>query len=361
MDVEKLLNVISDCVHAEADYKYQQILNQILQWYTQNNMQTVGTQLKTLMDNIDVDSMTSYSSWSEKILKHLELSQFFGKGLRFEVNRLVGLPVHEIKESFQKFVADRQKQTSVLSSLKSNLEAVWFAPHYFTEEDKYEIGIRFPEDKYQNLGDVTKVLDLWNRYIGDLHRLVDKNAEWQKQKITMVSRGCLEFYIVGGIVLVSQLFTVLNAVTDFLLKIAEIRKLKQERKNLKLENKLYEKADKASEDDALKEFKDVVRKSLPQKAPDDEKTRIVVSSEKVLKLVVDWIQVEIIPPEVQDSEDKNESEDENKNNQKMEKLISAIHELDTKLDSVYSAIESSQLVLPEQIDSEIEKDISTKD
>lgn len=358
MDIERLLSVLNDCLTDEQENNFQTLITQMQQFLAQNNVPGVDQMKKEIFEKAEYSKMNDYSLSNQKILKHLKTDLYFSEWLILSLNTILHSEIHQVNPEFQKYVNERAQKISKLKSIKQQIEELWFQPHFFSEAEKYEIGITFPTD-INDLGDISKILVDWDMFLSDLWR-INGDTERNKNSISMVNRWCLEFFVVWWLILAKQLGGILNIFADFLIKINSIEKIRLEIEEKKLSNASMKKWMEEQKKEALLTFKKDILAQLPANTEAEERVRISHMSEKMIKLVCKWVQIEIISPQYEETDVAEEGEEAGTNDpaktkriEEQKKISQELWSVGQKAKQVFWEIQNKTLSLPESILTEM--------
>ena len=193
MDLQKTLKVLKEILEEEKDFEVQNLLTKLREVYQQSAAGNVIPEAMEMLKAALTNSKFNDFVPSEvKILETLGAKEFVGSWLFEKVEATAQNSYHPnlVVEELNKLIQRRTELINQVTKSSESLSALGVIAGEEDDSEKGQIGILLPQSLTQDqLPEVTKRLEEWNRLIKTLHELCGEGAT--DAKISGVSKGSI--------------------------------------------------------------------------------------------------------------------------------------------------------------------------
>src|SRR3989344_4355283 len=365
MNTEKLLKVLIDIRDEE---KLSNISGAIQSLTAQlNNVQEYSKIKDDLYSKLRKSVVNGYIYSDKKVLKELKGDRFFGDSALEQLETFLHLPTTEIPSALNKYLSERSAFLQASQKVLEGLNQFQLKPHIYTDEEKYDISIIFPDE----IKIISEKIDQWQEF---LHQICEYElGKKEKINISFANSGCLELSVlITSPAVVLLIAKSLKEIANFIKEITEIQKNIAETENLKIDKKLkqlnIENLQKANSEKLKEAVEIIVQRIFPVKdGKHEDNTKISIGIKRIIKNLQQNIKIEITPPRVSELKLLSDDTDENKKqNQKLRKDYEKKIEIIKPVEIANLEIEKIEkrdidlLAIPEEFYSDNDKDRKKK-
>lgn len=239
MDASRLLEVLAD-IDKEIEGGQTRLLSALVQQYTvardsptTDNAALIQKALASLIEYVDQGSFSQYPPSKAAILQVIDGNTRVGKGFTERLNTTLsisGQTTAGIVTSLSALQLDLGTFKKACTQTKTGLEALGIAPHKIPTGE-FEVGVLIPQALVDGkLSSLVKELGVWNRILRGFKEVAGE--EDREVTVAGLASGSYETYIPLGIAAAHYLSMTIDKVFEWYSKILEMRKLRQELKNL---------------------------------------------------------------------------------------------------------------------------------
>lgn len=358
MNVEKLLNVLTDLDDEETVKKIGTLLQEVINSLTQivgnpsdqNFAKSFEEKLENLKNSFEDSISDEYTPSNYNIVKKLEIDRYYGINAWNHINSMLQQNNYNPQKLVQKLTEynkERIKRVALLKASNSNLGELGFKAHFFDKE-VYELGLMFLAEstKGYEIPEITKRLNRWNRILKEINEL--EGIGTQDQKIGLVSEGSLQFFIENSVETAAFLSLAIERIVKLYKNILEIRNLRSKMNELKFPKSEKDSAKKHESDLIEKELisikKEIItkysNKNIKQERINELDNSLLGHLKFIAKSLDDGEIIEIIPPEIDEPEILGEEDSKNNQSEKAKaqklykKQIANINLIKKSMDSI---------------------------
>ena len=162
MNTEKLLKVLIDIRDEE---KLSNISGAIQSLTAQlNNVQEYSKIKDDLYSKLRKSVVNGYIYSDKKVLKELKGDRFFGDSALEQLETFLHLPTTEIPSALNKYLSERSAFLQASQKVLEGLNQFQLKPHIYTDEEKYDISIIFP-DEIKDIEIISEKIDQWQEFL----------------------------------------------------------------------------------------------------------------------------------------------------------------------------------------------------
>ncbi|OGG41997.1 hypothetical protein A2837_02205 [Candidatus Kaiserbacteria bacterium RIFCSPHIGHO2_01_FULL_46_22] len=303
MNTGKLLSVLNDLELDESNLEHQAHLNDLLVAIEQNNAELIETSRNELIQSFEKGRAINFLPSEISVLKKLAGEEFYGKKAIKKLASFFDHDLFKLKENVTSYRSERKTFRASIKTLIECLESNNFETHYETNE--YEVGIILP-DRYLELDSAVEALSKWNKF---LNTLCDVKGIEKTKKISLVSQGSIEVYILAAYPLALSINIILDELVKMYQKISFIRE--SELKLKILNNESLQATLKTEREKVQNEFTINVTNELlksiefkDEASKNESFSKLKAQLGIIFKLHQDGVSLEIKPPEIETDEEE---------------------------------------------------------
>lgn len=194
MNTQNLLRIVSEVLHNEKLFNFQHSLNQILNFYNENNPDKLNEVKENMYVQMGDSMVNRYVNTDFKVLHKLEIYGYFDAYIKNEIEGILGSQSHEVVQKLTTFINKRNELLQKITKLKQALDEVGIKENELDTEI-YQVAFSFPE-KYHRLDNLEKVTGHVDQFLKSVSIQLDSDN--QKYEIVSVGDGCIEYFIQVG-------------------------------------------------------------------------------------------------------------------------------------------------------------------
>ena len=313
MEVSRLLEVLED-IEAETEGGMIRNLSTLLQQYTSardsptvDNTPTIQSSFATMVNYIDHGKFSQYPPSKKKVLDAIGGDSRLGPGLQERLATLLsvqGQTTAGIVTALTALQSDLVTFKKSCAQTRAGLKALGITPHPIPIGE-FEVGVLIPETLVdRKLSSVLKEIGSWNNIVRGFQEVAGE--EEREVTVSGLSSGSYQTYIELGMAAAMYLSLTIDKVLEWYLKILEIRKKRQEFRELGApvdEVKAIQKHEKEFIENNIQELaKELVKMAQPKTDANrrhELETHISISIRKITRFVDRGGTVEVTstPPE----------------------------------------------------------------
>jgi|CXWL01.1.fsa_nt_gi hypothetical protein len=239
MDASRLLEVLDD-IEAEFEDGLARLISGLVQQYTAardsptvDNAPLIQTAFASLAEFIDKGRFSEYPPSKAGILHAIGGKSRVGPGLRNRLDDLMSIPGQTTAGIVTALTAMQTNANTFKKSCtqtRTGLEALGLLPHTILANE-FEIGVLIPETLVdRKLSSLVKELGSWNKIVRGFQEVAGE--EEREVTVAGLGSGSYEAFIPLGIAAAGYLSRTIDKVLEWYSKVLEIRKHRQELKEL---------------------------------------------------------------------------------------------------------------------------------
>ena len=313
MDASRLLAVLND---VEADYKdgLLKLITGLVQQYTTardspttDNAPAIQKAYNATVEHINNSCFSQYPPSKAGVLNSIGGEKRVGPGLKQRLEVLLsisGQTTAGIVTALNALMQDVEAFRKSCAQTKAGLEALGLSPHTIPSGE-FEVGILIPEGLVgSKLSSLVKELGEWNKIVRGFQEVAGE--EEREVTVAGLAKGSYEVYLPLGLVAASYLSTAIDKILEWYSKILEIRKHRQELKELGApiaESSAIQKHEKEIIDNGIQNLaKEIVKASqlkLDASRKHELETHLTISIRYITRFVDrgGTVEVDSTPPE----------------------------------------------------------------
>jgi len=385
MDASRLLAVLDD-IEAEMEGGLVRHLASIMQQYTAardsptvDNATAIQRAVGALIEYTELGRFSQYPPSKSGVLVAIGGESRLGPGLKNRLISLLSVPGQTtagIVTAMNALNADISTFRKACLQTRAGLRALGITPHTIPAGE-FEVGVLIPEALVDHkLSSLLKELGTWNNIVRGFQEVT--GDEEREVSVVGLASGSYETYIPLGLAAATYLSMTIDKVLEWYLKVLEIRKHRQELKELGApiaEAGLIKKHEKDLVENGIQELaKEIVKKAHPKVEPNRKHeliTHLSISIRQITRFVDKGGTVEVAatPPDASVEPDSISEEATQEEKTTYEDMLNEYRKLSEQVQKISAIMQSGSALgrlpaRPEpilQIESDIEVDDSPKE